>query len=547
MTALTFAGFFGAIKAEQPRMLPDGFCVDVTNMRPGRGDLRPWNTKLTVATLPAGRISMYRLGRDVASDSDYWLSSPNDVDYVRSLLANDSTERTYITGESEPRVTDNVLGIAGAPYPTSYRLLGVPPPSAAMTATITVAGAAVTTEDRYYVDTFVTDQGEESAPGTPTTRVTCNTDATITLNAFAAAPAGAYGITLRRIYRTRVAADGSTQFYQVAQIAVATASFDDATAADGDALQSDGGGLGLSWDVPPSGLRGLIGLWNGMMAGFVGKSIRACVEYKPWAWPVGYEAIAVDTIVGLGAFGSTLVALTTDKPHLLSGASPSSLVTSMEPVKCGFASACIAKRSIVSFQHGVVWAAPDGLAYIGASGPQLLTAKIFLREDWQVIAPSTLIGCQFNGMYFGFYVVGGVRKGFIINPLNPQAVIFLDAGAEAAWFDPISGAMYVFNGTNIEKWNAGGALMTASATTAIRRTQDPENFGVAQVLADTYPVQLTYYADGVQKHTVSVPSKESVGLPSGFLAEDHQVKVDTAVGGVQAVILADDVNELNGA
>lgn len=540
-----FVGWFGVIKALQARMLPDGFCTDAVNLRPGRGDLRPWSTKLNVASLPAGRTSMYRMGRDVASDANYWLSSPNDVDYVRSLNASDATERTYYTGEAEPRVTDNVIGIAGAPYPTAFRTLGVPAPTSVMTATITTVGVSATNEDRYYVDTFVTDQGEESAPGVPTVRVTCKTDAAITLNAFAAAPGGSTGITLRRIYRTRVATDGSTQFYQVAQIASGTASFVDNGVANGNVLQSDGGGVGFAWDPPPAGLRGLIGLWNGMMAGFIGKSIRFCVPYKPHAWPIGYEAIAIDSMVGGGTFGTTLVALTTDKPYALSGASPLSMVQSMDPIKCPFTAACIAKRSIVSFKHGVVWATPDGLAYVGFNGPQLLTAGVMLKEDWQALNPATIIGCQYGGLYFGFYTVVAVRKGFYINPLQPQSIIFMDSGAEAVWFDPISGSMYLFNGTDIQKWNAGGALMTASATSKIERTQDACNFSVAQVIADAYPVQLTYYGDGVQRHTVAVANKDPVPLPGGFLVEDHQVKVDTAVGGVEAVILADDEAELD--
>ena len=541
-----FTGWFGAIKALQPRMLSAGFCVDVVNMRPGRGDLRPWNTKLDVATLPAGRVSFYRMGRDLASDTNYWLSSTVDVDYARSMLANDPTERTYYTGQSEPRVTDNILALAGAPYPTSYRILGIPAPITPMAAAITTVGVAADSEDRYYVDIFISDQDEKGPPGVPTARLTCKTDAEITLTSLSAAPAGAYGITLRGIYRTRVATDGTADFFLIAKVPATDTTFVDTGAADGEILESDGGGVGLAWDPPPSGLRGIIGLWNGMMGGFVGKSVRVCWPYKPHAWPALYEAVTQSQVVATGTFGTTWVVLTTDKPYALSGSSPGSLVASMDPIKAGHS--CISKRSVVSFKHGVVWASPRGLAYMGANGPTLLTEKLFLEEDWKALNPASMIGCQFEGLYFGFYTVGGVKKGFIINPLTPAAVIFLDSGADAAWFDPVSESMYVLNGTAIQKWNAGDSLMTASATSRVDHDQAAENFGVAQVLADAYPVTLAIYGDyGVLRCTVTAISKEPVTLPGGFDDEDHQVKVTSAVGGVQAVILADDYDELGRA
>jgi len=540
-----FTGWFGAIKALQPRMLSSGYCVDVVNMRPGRGDLRPWKTKLDVATVPGGRLSIYRMGRDVASDSNYWLTATVDLDYARSMLANDPTERTYYTGQSEPRVTDNILALAGAPYPTAYRVLGIPAPITPMSAAITVTGTG-TDEDRYYVDTFISDQGEESAPGVPTARLTCKPNAEITLTSLSAAPVGSYGITLRGIYRTRVATDGTADFFLIAKVAVTDTTFVDTGAVDGSILESDGGGVGLAFSPPPSGLRGIIGLWNGMMGGFVGKSARVCWPYKPHAWPVLYEAVTQSQIVASGTFGTTWVLLTTDKPYALSGSSPGSLVASMDPIKAGHS--CISKRSVVSFKHGVVWASPRGLAYMGANGPSLLTEKLFLEEDWAALNPASMIGCQFEGLYFGFYTLSGVKKGFIINPLQPAAVIFLDTGADAAWFDPVSEAMYVLNGTAIQKWNAGDSLMTASATSRIDHAQEAENFGVAQVLADAFPVSLSIYGDsGVLRYTVSVASKDPVPLPGGFMDEDHQVSVSTAAGGVQAVILADDESDLDRA
>ena len=111
------------------RLLAPGMGVDAVDFRPGSGDLRPWNLAPVVHTLAglgAQAQSIHRMGKNAPSDNLYWLTSLNDVDYVRSLLALDEAERTYYTGESEPRVTDTTMALAGAPFPTAYRTLGVP-------------------------------------------------------------------------------------------------------------------------------------------------------------------------------------------------------------------------------------------------------------------------------------------------------------------------------------------------------------------------------------------------------------------------------------
>ena len=128
---LTFAGFAGANSAVNPRLLPDGVGVRSVNQRPGRGDLRPWRTPANVAAVPAGRKSIYRMGRDVPADGTFWLSfAQPGVDAVRSLTADDPSERTFFSlGPGlAPVWTDNTIGLATQPYPTLTFRLGVPAP-----------------------------------------------------------------------------------------------------------------------------------------------------------------------------------------------------------------------------------------------------------------------------------------------------------------------------------------------------------------------------------------------------------------------------------
>ena len=126
-----FSGFLGENRALHPKLLPDAVCVKSNNQKPGRGDLAPWKTPLVVATIPTGRQSIYRMGRDAPGDANYWLSWITKVYAVRGMSADDTTERTYYTGDGTPKVTDLTMALAGTPYPTTSRPLGIPAPSTA--------------------------------------------------------------------------------------------------------------------------------------------------------------------------------------------------------------------------------------------------------------------------------------------------------------------------------------------------------------------------------------------------------------------------------
>lgn len=153
MTTLRVSGFLGENRALHPLMLGEGVGVASRNQKPGRADLRPWKAPLTVAAVPAGRKTIYRMGRDVASDSQYWLSWPSVVHALRGFIADDTTEKTFYTGDGGPKVTDTTMALASTPYPTASRPLGIPAPAAPVLTTVIDpppevlrAGAAARTE-----------------------------------------------------------------------------------------------------------------------------------------------------------------------------------------------------------------------------------------------------------------------------------------------------------------------------------------------------------------------------------------------------------------
>ncbi|WP_213956349.1 hypothetical protein [Variovorax sp. dw_954] len=557
---ITLQGFAGSNRAMHPKLLPDTVGVDSVNQNPGRGDLRPWRAPLNVATVPSPRQTIYRMGRDAPSDTVYWLSWTGVVHAMRGFIPDDTTERTFYTGDGIPKQTDNTIAIASAPYPTAWRALGVPVPTVSPILTALTAGSASDTEIRYYVFTYVTDKGEESAPSPVSLPCSGKTDATWTISNLAAPPAGPYGINRIRVYRTQTGQAGDTEFFFLREIVSTLDTTTDDLRALGEVLLTDG------WLPPNPDMTNLTPMWNGMAAGIVpGGSVRYCVPYKPYAWPVAYESLPPDAkAVALGRIGQSLLVLTTAKPFLVSGASSDSLTD--EPLE--FGESCVSSRSVVSFGHGVAWACPDGLAYYGAGGPKILTNGIMTRDDWQAINPSTIVGGAYEGAYIGFYTVGGVKKGFCIDPVSPAGIYWLETGYDSMFFDELQDALYVLDGVNVRKWDAGESLMTATFRSKVFRAY-ATNFAAGRVIADSFPMTIKLEAQNLEaaavtailaarpgrytapnattlRYTAAVADRKPFRLPGDFTALDWQVEV-SGTASVQQVVIASTMNELGEA
>lgn len=540
------AGFGGANRALQAKLIPEGIGVESVNQKPGRGDLRAWREPLAVATVPPNQQTIYRMGRDVASDSSYWLSWPSVVHAVRGFSADDTTERTYYTGDGVPKVTDNVMGLAAPPYPTAARTLGVPAPTQQPILTLDTQGTG-TAETRFYVYTFVTDRGEESAPSPVSAAFSCLPGAIVDISSLGGPPAGNYGITLQRIYRTQTGSSGATTFFFLREIPIGSTTTEDDARALGEEIAT------TTWRTPPADLKGLIGLWNGIMAGISGRSVRYCEPYSPYAWPAAYETLPVDvTPVALASYQQVLVMLTTGRPYLVQGTAPEA----MQDQAVELDQACVSERSVQSFGHGVAYASPDGVSYVGTAGPpRVLTAGLLLREDWQALNPSSIVAGQYEGLYKATYNDGSGLKAFLLDPVNPQGIYFLSKGYSAYYSDRLQDALYVLDSTTIGKWENGAAFMTVRFRSKVHRAPAPINLGWAEVVADAFPVvfrmwrskrnTLTGNIDMVLAKTRTVTSREPFSLPGGYLSDEFQFEIEAAAGvAVQGFAVAETVEEL---
>lgn len=551
MPVIRLLGFAGENRALHPTLLPEAQGVVSLNQKPGRGDLRAWLQPLTVATVPAGRKSIYRMGRDVAADSTYWLSwTSSPVHAVRGFDPADTTERTYFTGDGAPKVTDNLAldGTDPQDNPTATRPLGIPAPTIKPTIITVAGGTSTQNQTVFYVYTYVNDWGWESAPSPPSAANTRKTDDTATISGLTILSGGNYNITRRRIYRTATGASGATEFFFLREIGVSEFSTTDDNRTLGEVLPTTtwlpapgvpvGAGAGTEGN-----LTHLTALWNGMLAGISGNAVRLCEPYVPYAWPAEYDIVPPDgKPVGLGVFGQALLVLTTGRPLLVAGSTPEG----MDQTPLDLPQGCVSARSIVSMGSGVAWASEDGLCWYGSGGARILTAGLMTRKDWQALVPSSIVGRLFEGLYFGSYSTdGGVtRKGFMVNPGDPNAgIYFLDTGYEGLHFDELLDQLYVLDGTNVRRWDAGASGMTWRFRSKLHRAPRPLCFAAGEVSADAYPVTMRVYADGVLRHTQTVANRQAFRLPAGFMAVEWQVELE-GTGAVQSAAIATSIAEL---
>lgn len=528
---ITLRGFSGSNRAFDPHQLPEPIGVNAVDLEPGRDRFVPLNGRVTRATVPTTtqRQAIYRMNRDAVNSALYWLSSTVEATYARFFGA-DTTERTIIAGDGTPKWVSNTFALGAAPYPQATRELAVPAPTSAPTAVINAPGTG-TPAERYYVQTFVNDQGWESAPSTPSAALLCNPNAVVDLTGLGAPPSGNYGFTLRRIYVTQPGVGSDVEFYFLREIPVATTTTQDDARARGALLVTYDGTFGSSWSPPPTTAYSVLALWNGMHAMLDGLKLLLCVPDAPYAWPQKHDKSLKSRGVALAKWGQNLVVLTTAEPVVYQGLDP----LGMAPLPAALNHPCRSARGVVSFGDGVAWPSNDGLAWIGDGGQAILTEGVLTPDQWRALNPSTMIAGRWRRFYVCSYVEGAGRKGFIIDPKAPDRIFWLSTGFDACHYDDISQALFVLEVGDVREFAAGSPL-TATFTSKRFLQTHPTNYGHAKVIADAYPITLKVTSrwtdsDGTPQSNVdtsTVTGPSSFTLQSGFLAESIEIEAIAA-------------------
>lgn len=589
MVALRLQSFGAMLPAVDRNLLPQNNAELSRNTWVYSGALEGLPTPVEVHTLisPTAkrvfRIPFANFGKDNIPDSTWMEFANADTNIITSPTANDSFERIYWVSPSEvPKYNTTARIIAGDPA----FLLGVPAPTTAPGGS--VAGGTAPTETRAYVYSWVSAYGEEGPPSPP---FTLTGNASGTWNMTFSAPGAAAtdrNLTHTRIYRTITGTSGSTTYYLVAQIAIATLAYADTvpttTVAASSLLQS------LFWTPAPD-MDGMISMPNGMIAGFKGNEIYFCEPYRPHAWPPIYNLSVDGDIVGLGVVGQSLIVCTNRSPFVVSGVNPASMtqskIASVEP--------CLSRGSIVSTPSGVLYASQNGLVLVVPGQTQVVTQQIVTKDLWldpqNFLAVdrlrATLLGTtyycwgikgdgafeetafdedaflfeDFTGAFFGAIIdFSDPRIGYTqlqgavphdncwadewtgeIMTIREGKVFWLDLARSRPrqpflWrskvFDAPNQRNFAAMRTYFELWPDNPELNPVPNATLVQ-TLAPDQYGLVRV-----------YCDGVLRFTRELRSSgELMRLPSGFKATYWQIEIEARVR-IKSVEIATTAKEL---
>lgn len=575
--------FSGEVPHMAPRLLPQSGAQETYNVRLDDGILTPFNVPRFATRLASGGPfqTIYKI-----SDAEGWLAfAEAGVSVARGPVAN---ERLYITGRSDgtPR-----LRVNGVEMP-----LALPSPADVPTAVVTGTPDQANIQEIVYAYTWVTDYDEESAPSPLTARLQWSDGLSVTVSGFDAPPAGR-AVSRMRLYRSQSQSTGDTGLYFIAERAVSTLDWVDAALELAEVCPS------IYYDPAPDGLAGIITLPNGNMAAFIAGTNVLCWA-EPWipsAWPESYQLTTDYPIVGLAAFGTTLVVLTTGKPYIVQGTAPEN----MQMERLDVNQPCVSAQSIVDLGYGVAYASPDGIVLVSAAGVQVETAKLLTKQQWSGINPAGMIASVYSGRYIACFSYadpdGRARTGtFVFDFTGQQPFLYRSDAADALFYEMDSGVLYMLrNGADIYEYDPPGGdpaelywrskqfifptplnfgcilietamdLNAPAADTGLAAQQAANQamidayagegdvggaemalvaFGgslIAELSADNAYTQVVVYGDGKVIATVTVTDRV-VRLPARSLYQWMEIEVRSTVP-VTAVSLASQPSELAGA
>lgn len=545
----------------------------------------------------------------------HWLT---DVDVCKGVIADDTIERTYFTGDGPPKMTYSPIAeTGGSNYPNNSYELGIPAPSSAVAVApydhtgaagqltqtnpvsvhsvghglstgnkilitgvggmlevnnveflITVTGSddftlqdltgadidgtAYTayigpglwhlrylgdeTESRVYVVTYVSDKGEEGPPSPVSNATDVGIGQRVDLSSIPVSPAGNFNITTKNIYRSATGLLNGTDMLFVASLAIANTTYTDTVSSPSEPIPS------IDWIQPPTDMKGIISLPNGITAGFTKNTLCLSEPYLPHAWPSVYRPPTDYDIVAIDNFDNVIVIATRGNPYICYATDPASAV--LKEIAIG--QACVSKNGMTALgSSGVAYPGPDGLVIIGVNGARVITQNYLTPNQWKALNPESIHAVYYDGKYYGFYDNGTVQAGFIFDPTeNGIGYMPISVYAEGAWVDVETDSLYMIIGDEVHRWDDGDSVFSYFFHSKSFRSSSPINPGVGRVVADSYSsMTLKLYADNVLKHTQTVTDGELFMLPDGYLAERFSLRVESS-DIVKHIVLAETMDDV---
>ncbi|MDH4483515.1 MAG: hypothetical protein QE279_12545 [Rhodoferax sp.] len=511
MTAIAINAFRGEVPRTESRLLNGNFAKKAKNTKlySGRLDVIKGPTVAHNSLIASSIQTMYRYRKD----SDYrWLVFGVPVSVARSPAANDVLGRFYYTGDGEPRMSTYADAIQGPGlYPFAFYVLGVTPPDAG--AGLTVTGGSGATEVRAYVQTFVTQYGEESGPS-PAIVLTGFVNGSWDFAGFKAPPANTGTVTSASMSGSTCSVVLNTVYGIEAgeRLTIAgTAGIAGLNATH--TLESVNAGTNtVTLTLSATGTAGA-GTWarqarhnTTSMKRRIYRTVGTGTDYKFVAEIDATNAGYSDTIPAPGAAITSLnvrtppkrmtsiVALANGalaglngnelclseqyKPHswptsnrysfaalgvtLIPAGNAVIVLTDTNPyvatasipeaaslTRMETYAPCINARGVVDIGAGAMYPSHDGLYLITPSDAVNFTEKLYRLNEWEAEEPGTFVAAYHDQTYYAIKGAGETRGIFALDVKEPDSVCRLTGDFSALYANPFDGVLYAASGNRI--------------------------------------------------------------------------------------------------
>lgn len=432
--------FLGEIPRLDPRKLPKGAAQVATNINFAEGTMKPL-PDLTAAGVVGSTPA------DFIAYNGTFLPFSSPVTYAPGPVA---TDRLYFSQEGVvPKVRIMSSGTEDE--------LALPTPSVTpLTAIESAAPDPAEGQDPLPVETvvmcftWVSNLDEETPPSPLSAPLDVTEGSTIAFTANMSPPAGSR-IIKARIYRSQTSATGTTALFFVKEVDIAVTTY--VSDLDQDPLQEPL--PSADYDPPSDDLEGITPLWNGMIAGFSGKSLFFCEPFIPHAWPIKYELKTDYDIMGLVATGNILVITTKGTPYIAQGTAPENMILDRLDLNLP----CVSKRGVVDMGIGAAYPSHDGLVLVQGGAPQNITRQLFDRRAWAAMNPETFVAAHYDqGVYVASYDTGAGFEVVMIDLKGETPGLVRTAMGEtvrAFRYDIITGKLHASTtaNTTIYSWD----------------------------------------------------------------------------------------------
>lgn len=433
MAVVKIEQFHGIAPRIHPSLLGEGMAVTAHNVKLKNGKLVPLRQPEVMRGIP---VFMENGLKEIAKSQSLhaWKRYDGSIEFLAfpgvtwmadGNLADDESTRVIVSGDTgfgdsktEPVLYMRRKGYGGRILHDIVKKPLNVPPKVSRVENVTNPLDDANKRYTYFFWTWVDEYGYESPTSDPSNEIEYNDGDTISFSTDGLEiPKDA---TTIRVYKVITGtSEGRIQFIKDITVSGATIGGFSVKVKDEDA-----GEIQPDIVAMPSDLKCVIKVPGNYYAGFSPsrpKTVMFSAVDLLYSWPDDYRYDVDDNIVALAATSNTVFALTDGWPFVLSGTGPDTMTVS----KLAGPASCVSPRSVCVFRNAVYYASNQGLMTIYNSADAgtvcaNLTDKIFTKDQWLALRPSTCVAGQFDGALHLFFDNDGPIRGLSID-LTEQA------------------------------------------------------------------------------------------------------------------------------